>query len=896
MMDAQKVWRFLIVFLVLITLVTPLTPPTARAAGLWYVAPYGSDDGPCDNPSAPCKTIHTAIAKAQFGDIIHTTNGTYTGTGSDIVLIDRSLILSGGWTVDFTKQDGYSVINGPSKYSSLKVLAGVSAQVDHFIFQNSPDDWSEISVYIEGNLTFDHVMVVDNEWIGIYMQGLYASLTLNNSSISHNGGFGIEMIDAASLSINNSTISDNGESGGEAGIIIASSGNPIPQIILNNSTVSGNVGPGIDLFNSYGMIELALNNTTIADNIYIGIMNLMTSVVTRNSIIARNSPIDCVGPITSAGHNLIGDTTDCDFTPSDGDLTNIDPQLYGLANNGGPTLTQALESGSPAINAADISSCLALDQRSASRQGTCDIGAYELFGTLLNLSASPDPAVLGEPVTLITQVVEGEEGVPTGTVSFADESGYLGSGILDENGQATLSISTLTLGNHTINAIYSGDSNFSASTSPQLPLKVGYTAVVTITADDPDPSLVGQAVDVSFSVTSNQGTPTGTVFVINDDDDHSCAAELSNGMGNCPIPLTEAGSTNFTATYLGEGVYNTSAAIELHTVNKADTTTSITADSPDPSDPNNPVLVEFNIAANQPGAGTPSGLVTITASDGAETCTGTLNEGSGSCEIILTIPGLRTLTAAYEGDANFSSSVSDGQPHIVTDTFGLCLPYISHACTILYADYFDNPASGWPIFDSSYLEIEYTAGEYHIRLWNRNWGILVRPGFQSSDYIVSVDLRNAWNTTGAYGIVFGLSADWSTFYSLEIDRNQPMHQNRYGIYRYDPQGVVTLAWGDSTAIYPGVNTNQIMVERNGAVIKAYANGQLLTTLIDSTYTGSRYLGLVVFSYEQIPDIYFDNFKVVPVDCTSLNATKTASNGWRSPFEQLFPNFIERAKK
>lgn len=76
----------------------------------------------------------------------------------------------------------------------------------------------------------------------------------------------------------------------------------------------------------------------------------------------------------------------CEFN-SDGDLSNIDPQLGPLQDNGGPTETHALPSNSPAIDAGDPDGCLdagndllLTDQRGATRpQGAaCDIGAYEL--------------------------------------------------------------------------------------------------------------------------------------------------------------------------------------------------------------------------------------------------------------------------------------------------------------------------------------------------------------------------------------------------------------------------------------------------------------------------------------------------------------------------------------
>ena len=59
-------------------------------------------------------------------------------------------------------------------------------------------------------------------------------------------------------------------------------------------------------------------------------------------------------------------------------------------------------------------------------------------------------------------------GTPTGTVTFMDGSTTLGSAPMDGNGTATLSVSTLVSGSHSIVAVYSGDANCAGSTSPAV--------------------------------------------------------------------------------------------------------------------------------------------------------------------------------------------------------------------------------------------------------------------------------------------------------------------------------------------------------------------------------------------------------------------------------------------
>ena len=100
-----------------------------------------------------------------------------------------------------------------------------------------------------------------------------------------------------------------------------------------------------------------------------------------NSVVAlSDSDGNCfnsAGSIISLGHNLDSGNT-CGFASS-GDLTDTDPWLGMLQANGGPTLTHALQPGSPAIDHADPMQCTPADQRGVSRpQGSgCDMGAYE---------------------------------------------------------------------------------------------------------------------------------------------------------------------------------------------------------------------------------------------------------------------------------------------------------------------------------------------------------------------------------------------------------------------------------------------------------------------------------------------------------------------------------------
>ena len=185
----------------------------------------------------------------------------------------------------------------------------------------------------------------------------------------------------------------------------------------------------------------------------------------------------------------------------------------------------------------------------------------------------------------------------------------------------------------------------------------------TITADDPDPSPVGEAVTIKYTVTVNapdSGTPTGNVTVT--DGTHSCTGTVA--AGQCTIAFTTAGWKFLTATYAGAATFSAStSANAVHRVNavKAATTTTITSDTPEPSNLGQDVTVNFTVAPVAPASGTPTGSVTV--SDGVQSCSQSIS--LGRCTLRMGMAGTRTLTATYGGDANFNGSTSPGESHTV---------------------------------------------------------------------------------------------------------------------------------------------------------------------------------------------------------------------------------------
>ena len=261
------------------------------------------------------------------------------------------------------------------------------------------------------NSTISGNSVADGFGGGILQAG--GTLTVNNSTISGNSTSGSQPLGggifafASTVTLSNSTISGNSALGGSGlgGGIINYQGTTMTVI---NSTVSGNsadFGGGI-----YNGGPLTLSFSTFSGNsatIFGGALYNDNSTLTmKSNILANSTGGNCYdtggGSVTSNGYNISDDgNTNCTFLGATGDLSNTDPGLdsNGLQDNGGPTKTIKLISGSNAIDKVPINSTTGFctdgsgttgnnvtnDQRGTARPqptgGLCDIGAFEVVGT-----------------------------------------------------------------------------------------------------------------------------------------------------------------------------------------------------------------------------------------------------------------------------------------------------------------------------------------------------------------------------------------------------------------------------------------------------------------------------------------------------------------------------------
>lgn len=356
---------------------------TAQNGGGIYIFPGGSVD-----------LINSAVTANQAligygGGISNTLNASLTLTATTVSGNTASYLGGGiandhGATASLT---GSTVSNNSAPNGGGIGNLGLINITNSQISNNS--GYTGGGIYNENNVSLNKSIVSENttsvSGSGIRNRGtlsLRDTMVMNNSATS-NGVSGAGITNEGNTVMFNSSIVDNTATNNGAGIT------NFGVFRLVNSTVSGNSPGGIVNASTLEMYNVTVTNNA-SNSVGGGLFNFSYATL-QNTIIGGNfgsaGPSDCFGTLTSGGYNLIQNTTGCTISgDTTGNILGVDPILAPLQDNGGPTLTHALLTGSPAIDAGNPTGCkeyhrrvLTVDQRGVSRpQGTaCDIGAFE---------------------------------------------------------------------------------------------------------------------------------------------------------------------------------------------------------------------------------------------------------------------------------------------------------------------------------------------------------------------------------------------------------------------------------------------------------------------------------------------------------------------------------------
>jgi hypothetical protein len=246
-----------------------------------------------------------------------------------------------------------------------------------------------------------------------------------------------------------------------------------------------------------------------------------------------------------------------------------------------------------------------------------------------DVTSTNSSSVYGQTITLSATVsaVTSGIGIPTGTINFMEGATLLGPGSVDNStGKATLTLPNtspvlpaLNFGNHTITAIYQGDSSFNLSPSPNPQFVQSISQASTSTQVKSTNTSAAYGVPVITAVVSNTtsgstGTPTGTVtFTVTGSSSFTEQDSLVGGTATLQKVLAP-GSYTIKATYNHDDVNNNFSGSSdttgvSQTITKASSSVALTPLSANPVTGQSVLLTATVTNTSSTSTGVPQGTV-----------------------------------------------------------------------------------------------------------------------------------------------------------------------------------------------------------------------------------------------------------------------------------------------
>jgi Bacterial Ig-like domain (group 3)/Autotransporter beta-domain len=369
--------------------------------------------------------------------------------------------------------------------------------------------------------------------------------------------------------------------------------------------------------------------------------------------------------------------------------------------------------------------------------------------TTTTIVSSRDVSFVGDSVTF-TASVTSPNGQPQGTVRFLVNRIFYAEVNLDGAGVAVFTTSELPIGDNQIRANYSGTTVFRSSNSTVRHfVNPRTTATATAVTSSQNPSIIGQTVTFTATVSSAVGTPTGTVeFFLGPA--LLGSSSLSNGVATFNTSTLGVGVHSISARYLGSASHLPSTSPEItQTVNTAPSTTSLVS-SQNPSILGKPVTFTATVTS---AAGTPGG--TVAFYDGATLLgTGTLASSVATFTTSTLAVGAHPISARYLGAGIFAASTSTVLNQTVDEDYSSEIDQIQEAATAAAAQLASDM-----ITDSVAEEISSAlSGQVNVMSASDGQiGFVYTPGMGNGTFITpTADLASGKTDFGSWRIWTGL--------------------------------------------------------------------------------------------------------------------------------------------
>jgi hypothetical protein len=505
-------------------------------------------NGVCADSNGKC-TLRAAIQEANFAASDDTITFSLPANSTINLLtalpaIDGNVVVTGPGANTLTVQR--STAGGTPQFRVFAINAGRTVSISGLTISN-------------GNLT-------GSDGAGIFNQG---SLTLSNSAVTGNtttfSGGGVANPSGAVMTITGCTISGNNAASAGSGVFNRGT------LTITNSTISSNVTDGLSNVTP-GVATLV--NDTFSGNAVRGISNNGGATTNIGNTIVGNTPggaSDITGAFNSSGNNVIGNASggtgftngvNNDKVGATGAV--LDPRVGPLANNGGTTQTNALLSGSPALDAGSntlaTSNSLTTDQRGAGFNrfidgpdadaiAQVDIGALEAQPSIEDIadkSTNEDTTLPAFNFTVasgtvsnftVTASSSNTTLVPNGNLNLGGAGSTRSLSITpaaDQNGTTTISVTAAgTIGTAAVSMTDTFVLTVNAvNDAPTFALNAG----PVVNEDSGPQSISNQAVNISAGP-ANENSQTVAFTVTNN----------NNGLFSAQPAISPAGTLTFTS-------------------------------------------------------------------------------------------------------------------------------------------------------------------------------------------------------------------------------------------------------------------------------------------------------------------------------------------------------------
>jgi hypothetical protein len=296
------------------------------------------------------------------------------------------------------------------------------------------------------------------------------------------------------------------------------------------------------------------------------------------------------------------------------------------------------------------------------------------IATTTALTSSATIVAVGQSITFTANVVPGIASTfsPTGAVQIFDGTTALGTVSVSSNLAAYSTALLSGAVSHIITAVYSGDANFSGSTSPAVVVGKAIALIPTTATLTSSAVTISAGQSITLRATlipsgAGSANPTGTFQFFDGTSVLGSTAVTGNAATLTTSSLTSLGSHTITVGYSGDAVYVASSSAGLTVMVSSGPTSSVTLTSSVPNALAGQDVVLTALVAGSNGAGiTPGGSVSFYATGVTPRLLGTVQvaaAGLGLSQAVLSTTGLPggflTVYAFYSGDASFASASSN---------------------------------------------------------------------------------------------------------------------------------------------------------------------------------------------------------------------------------------------